>query len=102
VADDLVHFEGENADMLIKVVAPDCFQFGVTSVPHSRRGVELNNLRLTPTRPVQGMHYLTVLYPLRKGEDEPHMTSERTDAGVAIHVKDDLIMWTSAEGLQLE
>ncbi len=48
------------------------------------------------------MTYLTVLYPLRKGQDRPDITWEHAQAGTTIRVRgegrDDTIEWTDGEG----
>jgi hypothetical protein len=102
VDSDTVHFEGENADMLVKVIAPARFQSEVSSMPASTGGGALNRLQLSPAPPVNKIHYVTVLYPLRKVEDPPEITSEKTETGFTIRVGDDVITWTAGEGLQLE
>ena len=99
---DTIGFTGAKADMLIRLVSPPVFRHTFSRTQRSPNEAVIHDIQLAPARPVTEINYLTVLYPLRKGQRRPEITWENEEWGSVVTVRDgdreDVLEWRVGEG----
>ena len=102
VEGDTIAFTGSKADMLVRVVSPPVFRHTFSQTQRSPNESIIHDVQLAPARPVTELNYVTVLYPLRKGQERPEIRWRDHEWGSAITVRDgdreDVIEWRIGEG----
>ena len=102
---DALLFTGDKADMLLKIVAPSAFGHRFTQTLRTPRSQPVHDVQLfTPAAATEAV-YLTVLYPVPKGQPLPAVAYERTETGAVIRVthdhRTDTIVWREREGFDV-
>ena len=99
---DEAFFLGEKADMLLKILHPQDVVGTVSTVPTAHRRADAHWLQLSPPEPVATQHYLTVLYPLKKGMRRPQISVSRLSVDRIVIAVNDHVSWTVEQGLRLK
>ena len=86
---DEVVFEGENADLLIRVLSPTVFTHTLDQTQRAPNEPPVHDIRLTTPDKTTETVFLTVLYPLRKGQERPDIAVDRNADGAVIRVSTD-------------
>jgi len=98
IAGDTLTFTGTKADLIVKVVAPSVFGQRFDQTRRSPREPTVHDVQLHTGKPVRESVFLTVLYPLPKGEEPPAITYERTATGAGLRVRSDVVRWSDDKG----
>jgi len=99
---DSISLAGREADMLVKVLMPVVFDYRISESRRAPDAPVIRDVQLAPTGLEKEMLYITLLYPLMKGENPPSIASEPDGEALRIWVGDDYIVWDPAEGLHFD
>jgi hypothetical protein len=101
-----VFFKGDRADMLIRIVSRTEFAHRFDETRRHPTDRPVHDIQVAMPTPTRQTVFLTVMYPLKKNQQRPDITVDRSEERVVINVagadRKDSVRWHQGKGLSVE